>query len=205
MVVVANSGEVVKAQQKSALASKLLQCACGCVYTDENELYEIDNPSRVDEIMDLIGEATGKTVIFSAFTGCINKLYRDLTARGVKVAVVDGSTTEKKRAETFRAFQYEPKGQSSVDVLIAHPRTTAFGVELASADMMIFDGAPLSGDFVFGQAVERLSSLKQKARQITIAQVYLCDEEKDVFNALRNGQTQSEIVANLFKTVTGVA
>lgn len=205
MVVVANSGEVVKAQQKSALASKLLQCACGCVYTDENELYEIDNPSRVDEIMDLIGEATGKTVIFSAFTGCINKLYRDLTARGVKVAVVDGSTTEKKRAETFRAFQYEPKGQSSVDVLIAHPRTTAFGVELASADMMIFDGAPLSGDFVFGQAVERLSSLKQKARQITIAQVYLCDEEKTVFNALRNGQTQSEIVANLFKTVTGVA
>ena len=89
MVVVANSGEVVKAQQKSALASKLLQCACGCVYTDENELYEIDNPSRVDEIMDLIGEATGKTVIFSAFTGCINKLYRDLTARGVKVAVVE--------------------------------------------------------------------------------------------------------------------
>ena len=71
--------------------------------------------------------------------------------------------------------------------------------------MMIFDGAPLSGDFVFGQAVERLSSLKQKARQITIAQVYLCDEEKTVFNALRNGQTQSEIVANLFKTVTGVA
>lgn len=92
-----------------------------------------------------------------------------------------------------------------MDVLIAHPRTTAFGVELASADMMVFDGAPLSGDFVFGQAVERLSSLKQKAKQITIAQVYSCTEERKVFLALIEGQSQAAVVADLFKSVTGVA
>ena len=73
---------------------------------------------------------------------------------------------------------------------------------LSAADMMIFDGAPLSGDFVFGQAVERLSSTKQRAEQITIAQVYCSYEERKVFKALRDGQSESAIVADLFKNVT---
>ena len=202
MVAVTETGDQITAQQKSVLVSKLLQCACGAVYTDAGETMVVDNRDRVEEIVGLIEEATGKTVIFSAFTGAIHKLYEDLKERGIKCAVVDGSTSEKKRSEIFRAFQYEQKGQSSVDVLIAHPRTTAFGVELASADMMIFDGAPLSGDFVFGQAVERLSSLKQKAQQITIAQVYSCSEERKVFKALIDGQSQANIVSDLFKSVT---
>lgn len=201
----ADSGDTITAQQKSVLVSKLMQCACGAVYTDSGEIARLDNSTRVDEIMELISEAVGKTVIFNAFTATIKKLHEDLTARGIKCAVVDGSTSEKKRSEIFRAFQYEKKGHSSVDVLIAHPRTTAFGVELASADMMVFDGAPLSGDFVFGQAVERLSSLKQKAKQITIAQVYTCAEERKLFNALLDGQTQAQVVAGLFNFVAGVA
>ena len=175
------------------------------MYADGGSTLELDNSNRVDEIEDLISEATGKTVIFSAFTGAINKLQRALTKKGIKCAVVDGNTSENARTKIFRAFQNEPKGQSTVDVLIAHPRTTAFGVELASADMMIFDGAPLSGDFVFGQAVERLSSVKQRAKQITIAQVYSCPEERKVFTALIDGQKEADIVAGLFRSVTGNA
>lgn len=205
MRVCADSGDTITAQQKSALVSKLMQCACGAVYADGGTTLEINNSNRVDEIEELISEATGKTVIFSAFTGAINKLQRALTKKGIKCAVVDGNTSENARTKIFRAFQNEPKGQSTVDVLIAHPRTTAFGVELASADMMIFDGAPLSGDFVFGQAVERLSSVKQRAKQITIAQVYSCPEERKVFTALIDGQKEADIVAGLFRSVTGNA
>lgn len=200
MIAVSESGEVVTAQQKSALVSKLLQCACGAVYDDNHEPIYLDTKARVDEIEQLIGEATGKTVIFSAFTGCITGLRDALKARGHKVAVVDGATSEKLRSEVFRKFQYDPMGES-IDVLIAHPRTTAFGIELSAADMMIFDGAPLSGDFVFGQAVERLSSTKQLASQITIAQVYCSYEERKVFRALQDGQSESAIVAALFNNV----
>ena len=201
MCATAESGEVITAQQKSVLVSKLLQCAAGAVYDANGNTIELDNTSRVSEIMQLIGEATGKTVIFSPFTGCIHKLYDSLTSKGVNCAVVEGATTEKQRGKIFHDFQYVPKGEGGVDVLIAHPRTTAFGVELAAADMMIFDGAPLSGDFVFGQAVERLSSLKQKAKQITIAQVYTCAEERKVFNALIQGQSLSNVVADLFRDI----
>ena len=202
MIAVADSGETITAQQKSVLVSKLLQCACGAVYDDNHEPIKLDITPRVDEIEALIKEATSKTVIFSAFTGCIQALSDALIARGYKVAVVDGSTPEKKRSDIFTKFQYAPKGES-IDVLIAHPRTTAFGIELSAADTMIFDGAPLSGDFVFGQAVERLSSTKQKAKQITIAQVYCSKEERAVFKALREGQSESAIVTALFTAVTG--
>lgn len=197
MYVAAESGETITAQQKASLVSKLLQCACGAVYTDTGDIMELDIASRVDEIETLIAEATGKTVIFSAFTGCIKRLTEELIKRGHKVAVVDGGTSEHMRSEVFHKFQYDPKGQS-IDVLVAHPRTTAFGIELSAADMMVFDGAPLSGDFVFGQAVERLSSTKQRAKQITIAQVYACPEERKVFKALMEGQSQSAIVSALF-------
>lgn len=201
MIAVADSGEVITAQQKSVLVSKLLQCACGAVYGDDHEAIKLDIEPRVNEIEALIKEATGKTVIFSAFTGCIAALRDELDKRGYKVAVVDGSTPERKRSDIFTKFQYAPKGEA-IDVLIAHPRTTAFGIELSAADMMVFDGAPLSGDFVFGQAVERLSSTKQKSKQITIAQVYCSREERTVFKALREGQSESAIVADLFTSVT---
>lgn len=203
MVVLADEkGDEIKAQQKSVLVMKLLQCAAGAVYTESREIKELDTDNRTKAILELIAEANGKTVVFSAFTGCIRHLHEALAISGIKCAVVDGSTSEKKRSDIFRRFQYEPKGQSEVDVLIAHPRTTAFGVELAAADMMIFDGAPLSGDFVFGQAVERMSSLKQKANSVTIAQVYSCPEERKVFKALLDGKKESEVVSDLFKSVT---
>jgi superfamily II DNA or RNA helicase len=203
MIVMADEkGDEIKAQQKSVLVMKLLQCATGAVYTESGEIKELDTSNRTKEILSLIGEASGKTVIFSPFTGCIRHLSEALNLSGIKCAVVDGSTSEKKRSDIFRKFQYEPKGQSDVDVLIAHPRTTAFGVELAAADMMIFDGAPLSGDFVFGQAVERMSSLKQKSDHVTIAQVYSCAEERKVFTALLDGRKESDVVADLFKFVT---
>lgn len=203
MVVLADEhGDEIKAQQKSVLVMKLLQCAAGAVYTVSNEIKELDTSERTKTIIELIGEATGKTVIFSAFTGCIRHIHEALNLAGIKCAVVDGETSEKKRSDIFRKFQYEPKGKSEVDVLIAHPRTTAFGVELAAADMMIFDGAPLSGDFVFGQAIERMSSLKQKAKHVTIAQVYSCKEERKVFTALLDGKKASEAVAELFRFVT---
>lgn len=208
-MIAAIDDDTVKAQQKSALVSKLMQCAAGAVYTDSGAVKQLEITKRVDAIEELIGEAEGKTVIFSPFTGCIHRLCEELqsrvcpaTGKPYAVAIVEGSTSEKARADIFYKFQAEAKGHSEVDVLIAHPRTTAFGVELSAADMMIFDGAPLSGDFVFGQAVERLSSLKQKARQITIAQVYVCAEERKVFNALLKGQSQASIVAELFKNVT---
>lgn len=201
MLVLEGGAATVTAVQKSALISKLMQIAAGSVIDDKSEIAHFEIKDRVDEICNLIEEATGKTVIFVPFTAVLNRLADELKERKYKVGVVDGSVSEKRRSEVFHDFQYVSKGQGPVDVLVAHPRTTAFGVELAAADMMIFNGPPMSGDFVFGQAVERMSSVKQKAKQLTIAQVYACSEERSLFRALMDGQSASQAVAALFDSL----
>ena len=200
MVTVAASGEVITAAQKSAMVTKLLQCAAGAVISSEGTV-DLDNKERVEVIKELIGEAEHKVVIFSPFTACLRRLCKALQDSGIKADYVDGSVSESKRTKIFGAFQNDPLG-TSIDVLVAHPSTTAFGVELAAADLIIFDGAPLSGDFVFGQAVERLSSVKQ-TKQVTIAHVFCCREEHDIYKSLLEGQDYSAVVAELFREVTG--
>lgn len=201
MRTLSQSGMEITATQKSALVVKLLQCAAGCVHAGDDTAV-LDIKDRLEVIKETIGESERKVVIFSPFVACLRRLCQSLQDAGVKAQAVDGGTPERARHKIFTQFQQDSKGES-VDVLVAHPRTVAFGVELAAADLMIFDGAPLSGDFVFGQAVERLSSVKQTGT-VSIINIYSCKEERVIYHALREGRDQSAAVAELFKTVTDV-
>ena len=193
--------DTLTATQKSVEVNKLLQIATGSVRSDSGSVIELANKDRIDLVKEIIEETDRKTVIFCAFTASLNRLYKDLTAAGYNVGKVDGSTSEAERVRIFGSFQNDKK-KAGVDVLVAHPRTVAFGVELSAADTMIFDGVPLSGDFVFGQAVERLSSLKQTSAQINIIQVYSTDLERRGFLGLQEGQASSALVAELFRDAT---
>ena len=219
----AGQDEEVRASTKADLVSKILQVACGALYVSSDtsssssasrRVLQFTQPARVKEIAELISQSDHKCVIFCSFTGRAKLLAEQLShtrderadASGretcFQVARICGDTPEKERADILKKFQAVPlHGDGGVDVLIAHPRTTAFGVELSAADLMIFDGVPLSGDFVFGQAVERLSSLKQTSSRVTIAQVYSCPEERKIFNALIAGQQASAAVSKLFDDV----
>lgn len=219
----AGQDEEVRASTKADLVSKILQVACGALYVSSDasssrRVLQFTQPARVKEIAELVSQSDHKCVIFCSFTGRAKLLAEQLShtrdERAVdtadtsgretcfKVARICGDTPEKERADILKKFQAVPlHGDGGVDVLIAHPRTTAFGVELSAADLMIFDGVPLSGDFVFGQAVERLSSLKQTSSRVTIAQVYSCPEERKIFNALIAGQQASAAVSKLFDDV----
>lgn len=193
--------DTLTATQKSVEVNKLLQIATGSVRSDSGGIIDLPNKDRVDLIKTIIGETDKKTVIFCAFTASLNRLYKEL-AKTYSVGKVDGSTGEAERVRIFKSFQNDAKGNGGVDILIAHPRTVAFGVELSAADTMIFDGVPLSGDFVFGQAVERLSSLKQTSSQINIIQVYSTKLERRGFMGLQEGQASSALVAELFRDAT---
>lgn len=218
----AGQDEEVRASTKADLVSKILQVACGALYVSSDasssrRVLQFTQPARVKEIAELVSQSDHKCVIFCSFTGRAKLLAEQLShtrdERAVdtetsgretcfQVARICGDTPEKERADILKKFQAVPlHGDGGVDVLIAHPRTTAFGVELSAADLMIFDGVPLSGDFVFGQAVERLSSLKQTSSRVTIAQVYSCPEERKIFNALIAGQQASAAVSKLFDDV----
>lgn len=198
MIALFDSGEVIEAVHKAALSQKLFQIALGTAIAPDKSIIELDNKPRVDVILEVIREASQKTVIFCPYTGAIDNLARQLRAHKLTVEVVDGRVTGNKRAEIFDSFQNKPDPQ----VLICHPQTTAFGVELAAADTMIFNGPPLSGGFIYEQALERLSSLKQKAKQIMIVQIAATPEERNFFAGLDRGVASSALINNMFADLT---
>lgn len=199
MIALTKDGEVIEAVHKASMSQKLFQIALGsAIASDKKTLVEIDNKPRLKLIEEIIKEAEYKVVMFCAYTGAIDIYARQLRDLGYSVAVVDGRVTGKKREDIFQAFQ----NKKEPHILICHPRTTAFGVELAAADTMIFNGPPLNGDFIYEQALERLSSLKQKASQISIIQIVSTDEERKFFTGLDAGVKSSELINDMFAAIT---
>ncbi|HDW3986183.1 TPA: DEAD/DEAH box helicase [Escherichia coli] len=184
----------VRAVTKSVVVSKLLQVASGVVITDKGTA-SLDMQPRLDVMEEIIRDATQKVVVFCAFTAVIDRLYDELTARGHSVGVVDGRVTGAKRDEIFRIFQEDP---NTYQIILCHPRTTAFGVELAAADTMVFFGPPLSGEFVYQQAIERMSSLKQKAASCQIIHLSSTWEERQLFSSIRKGVSINEAINAMF-------
>jgi hypothetical protein len=194
MVALAESGEEIKAPTKAALTFKLLQIAQGVVRAEEESTVEIDAKPRIDNLVEIIESASQKVVIFCAFTAVIDLVERELKARGYTVGVVDGRVVGTKRDKVFRQFQDE----KDPHIILCHPKTTAFGVELAAADTMVFYGPPVSGEFVYQQAVERMSSLKQRASSIQIIHQSACAEERKLFRSIKEGVSVNEAINDMF-------
>ena len=64
---------------------------------------------------------------------------------------------------------------------------------------MVFDGPPMLGGFVYAQALERLSSAKQKAANINVISLMASPEERRGFSMLRSGHDLGMFIASLFE------
>lgn len=193
MAALVESGGEIFAANKAAMSSKLLQITQGAVILEGGETHTLDVKPRIDQLVELIESACRKVVIFCAFTAVIDVVERSLLERGYTVGVVDGRVTTG-RDEVFRAFQED----KDPHIIICHPKTTAFGVELAAADTMIFYGPPMSGGFIYQQAIERMSSLKQTADSIQIIHQSACAEERRLFKKIKDGVSINEAINDMF-------
>lgn len=191
----AESGEVITASNGGVLFGKLMQAALGVVIDDKGDPVLIDNEPRTKVILEAIAETSRKVVIMCCYTAAIDDLKMKLSKAGISTAVIDGRVPGGKRAELLDAFQ----NTDTPRVVICHPTTTAYGVELSAADTLIFNGAPPLGGFIYAQALERLSSTKQTAKSIQIIRVISTYEEKKMFRRLDEGKELSGVVNELFE------
>lgn len=66
-----------------------------------------------------------QTIVWCIFVNTIDKVYRDLSALGIKAAVIYGSTPQSERDDIIGRFK-----NSEIDVLITNPHTLAESVSL---------------------------------------------------------------------------
>lgn len=192
---VKDAGEVT-AQSASALITKLLQASGGAVIGDEKVL-QLDISHKIDKLVEVINSTPGKTIIFAAYTAVIERVAEELIKRGISTAIVNGDIKGKKRDKVFHDFQAQPEPRA----IVCHERTTAYGVELSAADKTVFYGPPRSGVIVYQQALERMCSLKQRAKYLYVYHLYSTPEEQTVFNTVTQGQVESDIINNLFTNI----
>lgn len=194
LMAVQDDQEIV-AVTASVLASKLLQVAGGVV-RGEDGLVHVDCQPKLDRLEHYLRRTPHKKVIFSSFTALNDMLLREVRAMGFTAEKIDGSVTGKRRSSRLRTFLDD----EDPHVLICHPRTTAFGVELASADHIICYGPPMTGSFMYQQMFERLSSSKQRADKTYVVHLGAGRQDKASFSALASGvNIERNIVATLTK------
>lgn len=194
-VALAKSGEVITAANGGVLAQKLLQIAKGVCITNQGEVVSLEHKDRTSVILEAIAETDRKVVVFETYKAVTRMLSQEIRNAGYTCEFIDGSVTDKARAEILYKFQNMPDPR----VLVTNATCTAFGVELSAADTMIYNGPVMSGGFVYAQSLERLSSAKQTANNINIIRIIASPEEKKYFGMLDKGQESGRMIAALFE------
>lgn len=194
-IALTNSGEVITAANGGVLYQKLMQVAQGFCTDNDGVPIPLPHADRTKTIIEAISETSRKVVVFAHYKFVIQQLAKELESAGYTVGIVDGSITGQQRADVLRRFQNTPDPH----VIICHPTTTAYGVELAAADTMIFNGPPPLGGFIYAQALERLSSAKQTAKKISIIRIMASPEEKKFFKTLDSGREMGTFISGLFE------
>jgi SNF2 family DNA or RNA helicase len=171
-------GSVISAINAASVMTKLLQISSGAVY-EMPDVYHVVDEGRYQLIMDLI-EARDHSVTFFLWKHQRDLLVETARKRKISFAVIDGSVSEKERAQIVTQYQ-----QGMYQTIFAHPQSTAHGLTLTRGNTTIW-ASPTYNLEHFQQGNRRIFRIGQKQKTETI--VVLADDtcEQRVFDALQN-------------------
>lgn len=157
---------------------KLQQIMCGVVKDDAGRAVFLDPKSRLETIDELIEGAEGKVIIFAPFKFAMQMIVNHLAPK-YTVELVNGDVSKAARDDIFHRFL------TSTDphVLVAHPKVASHGLDLSSADVIIWF-APTFSNEQYEQANERTSGPKQ-TKPVSIYHIYCHPVESQIYKVLQ--------------------
>jgi SNF2 family DNA or RNA helicase len=153
----------ISAANEGVLFMKLLQIACGWVYTDQKKVVRLDNQSRVDEVKDIIDQSLGKVIVFASFSHACVELHQRLLKKKVDCALIHGGTSKKERDNIFGCFMNSPHPK----VLVANPKTMSHGLTLTQANTIVWF-TPTTSLETYEQANARITRPGQTRKSLII-------------------------------------
>jgi SNF2 family DNA or RNA helicase len=183
----------ITAANAGVLMNKLLQVACGHVYTDSGAEHHFGDMSRVSVTEELIESTERKTIVFVPFRHAVRWVHKELVARGHDAALVYGDTPRAERDKIFVGFQ---NGRSP-RVIVAHPGTMAHGLTLTQANAIIWYSPTVSLE-TYEQANARIRRPGQTVSQL-IVHLVGAPVEATAYTRLRSRQSVQDAILSLFK------
>ncbi len=187
------AGEEISAVNAAVKLSKLLQIACGSVYTDTGEVVDFDAGNRLQAVREVIDESTNKVLVFVPFTHTIKQISDYLTKQGIKADVINGDVPVHKRTEIVKRFQE----QQDPKVLIIQPQAASHGLTLTAADTVVWY-APVTSVETYLQANARIDRPGQK-NAMTVVHIQGSPIETRLYAMLRSNIANHEKVVELYK------
>jgi SNF2 family DNA or RNA helicase len=193
---------VVTAANAGGIMSKLMQIACGWVYTTTGRVATLDNDARLHAALDLIESTSNKILIFATFKHATSGIALALKAAGYNkdnesdFAIVTGDTPAGERNEIFTLFQKTDKYR----IMVAHPQCLAHGVTLTRADTILWFN-PTTNLETYEQANRRIRRVGQKHKQ-QVVHFQGAPIEKHVYQLLGTKKVAQVSLLDLFKAQT---
>lgn len=173
------AGEEISAVNAAANLNKLLQIACGAVYTDTKNVIEFDVSDRLNAVTEVINEASHKVLIFVPFTHTLVMLKEYLTKQGITAEIINGNVSVTKRTDIFKRFQEDVDPR----VLLIQPQAAAHGVTLTAANVVIWY-APVTSSETYLQANARVHRQGQK-NPVTVVHIEGSPVEASLYKMLQ--------------------
>lgn len=187
------AGEEISAVNAAAQVNKLLQIACGSVYTDTGEVVDFDVSNRLNVVQEAIEESSNKVLVFVPFTHTIDLLRKHLEKNGITCDVINGSVSANARAEIVRIFQ----SSENPRVLIIQPQAASHGLTLTAADTIIWY-APCMSVETYLQANARIDRPGQ-VNPMTIIHVRGSKVETRMYSLLRSNIANHNEIIDLYR------
>jgi len=153
----------VTAANEGVLFMKLLQVACGWVYTTDKGVVALDNRKRVQEVVDIYEQSAGKVIVFACFKHAATELHRRMIKAGIDACLVTGDTSKKHRDEIFGTFQ----NSAEKSMIVAHPQCMSHGLTLTAANTIVWF-TPTTSLETYEQACARITRPGQVRKSLII-------------------------------------
>ena len=187
------AGESISAVHAAAGLNKLLQISCGAVYSDDHEVVQFDAKNRLDEVSEVVNEASHKVIVFVPFRHAIDIVAERLRKDGFTTEIISGSVSMKARTKIFKDFQESDDPR----VLVVQPQSASHGVTLTAADTIVWFG-PVASVETWLQANERINRPSQE-NKMTVIKIYGSEVEKRVYDALESKETNQKTLVALYE------
>lgn len=180
---------LITAANEAVKINKLLQIACGAVYTADGEAVELDCKEKLKDLKVLIEESGKKVIIYTPYKHSLRMLY-DSLSKDYSVRSISGDTPVSKRRDYFHDFQNGP-----LQVIVAHPKCMAHGIDLTSSHTVIW-WSPTDDNEIYEQASLRITRPGQTCKQ-TIIQLACSQVEHKVYKRLQNKQNMQGLLMSM--------
>ena len=178
--------DLIDAGTAAVLSNKLLQLCNGAVY-DENKNPVLIHDCKLEAFLEIIEGLNGQSaLVFYNFQHDRDRILKALSKSGLRVDVYKGPEQERKW------------NSGELDVLLAHPASTAYGLNLQDGgNNIIWFGLNWSLE-LYKQANARLHRQGQK-KSVVIHQLVVEDSrDTDVLESLKNKDgTQESLLKSL--------